>query len=361
MFLKLSLFYDIFKKNKTLYLLFKFINNSITTKVMKNCLFILILLVFFSCTETKNDLKVIEGNAIGTTFTVRYLADGSNNYEIKIDSLIAAINKSASTYIPTSDLSKINKGDTTVSADANLQEVFTKSAKIFKETEGAFDPTVGILVNAYGFGPEKPIENLDSLKVEELLKFVGFDKVQLENEKIKKLYPEIYLDFNAIAKGYLVDMVSRMFEKNGVVNYMVEIGGEIRARGKNEKGTPWKIAIENPNTDGSRSFATVIELRDESIATSGNYRKFKVKEDGTKYVHTINPKTGYAKESNLLSASVISKADCADVDAYATAFMEMGFEKSTVFLKNHPELKAFLIYVNEKGEIQTYKSDNFNN
>ncbi|HSQ46011.1 MAG TPA: FAD:protein FMN transferase [Lutibacter sp.] len=328
---------------------------------MKNCLFILILLVFFSCTDTKNDLKVIEGNAIGTTFTVRYLAAGSNNYEIKIDSLIAAINKSASTYIPTSDLSKINKGDTTVSADANLQEVFTKSEKIYIETEGAFDPTVGILVNAYGFGPEKPIENLDSLKVEELLKFVGFDKVQLENGKIKKLYPEIYLDFNAIAKGYLVDMVSRMFEKNGVVNYMVEIGGEIRARGKNEKGTPWKIAIENPNTDGSRSFATVIELRDESIATSGNYRKFKVKEDGTKYVHTINPKTGYAKESNLLSASVISKADCADVDAYATAFMEMGFEKSTVFLKNHPELKAFLIYVNEKGEIQTYKSDNFNN
>ena len=328
---------------------------------MKNCLFISILLVFFSCTDTKNDLKVIEGNAIGTTFTVRYLDSGNNNYEFKIDSLIAVINKSASTYIPTSDLSKINKGDTTVIADANLQEVFIKSEKIYRETEGAFDPTVGILVNAWGFGPEKPIENLDSLKVQELLKFVGYDKVKLENGKIKKLYPEIYLDFNAIAKGYLVDMVSRMFEKNGVANYMVEIGGEIRARGQNEKGLPWKIAIENPNTDGSRSFATVIELRDESIATSGNYRKFKVKEDGTKYVHTINPKTGFAKESNLLSASVISKVDCADVDAYATAFMEMGFEKSTVFLKNHPDLKAFLIFIDEKGEMQTYKSDNFDN
>ncbi|MBE0422973.1 MAG: FAD:protein FMN transferase [Lutibacter sp.] len=328
---------------------------------MKNCLFMLILLAIFSCEDAKTDLKVIEGNAIGTTFTVRYLATEANNYEAKIDSLIAAINKSASTYIPTSDLSKINKGDTTVMADANLQEVFIKSAKIFKETEGAFDPTIGILVNAWGFGPEKPIENLDSVKVQELLKFVGFDKVQLVNGRIKKLYPEIYLDFNAIAKGFLVDMVSRMFERSGVADYMVEIGGEIRARGKNEKGLPWKIAIENPNTDGSRSFATVIELKDESIATSGNYRKFKLKEDGTKYVHTINPKTGFAKESNLLSASVISKADCADVDAYATAFMEMGFEKSTVFLKNHQELKAFLIYVDEKGEMQSYKSENFDN
>ncbi len=349
------------RNNLTLYLPFNFFNNSITTKVMKNCLFTLILLVFLSCSSTKTDLKIIEGNAIGTTFTVRYLTTKANNYETKIDSLIAAINKSASTYIPTSDLSKINKGDTTVMADANLQEVFLKSAKIFKETEGAFDPTIGILVNAWGFGPEKPIENLDSLKVQELLKYVGFDKVKLENGKIKKLYPEIYLDFNAIAKGYLVDMVSRMFEKYGVKNYMVEIGGEIRARGKNEKGTPWKIAIENPNTDGSRSFATVIELSDESIATSGNYRKYKIKEDGTKYVHTINPKTGYANESNLLSASVISKLDCADVDAYATAFMEMGFEKSKDFLKMHPELKSFLIYIDEKGEMQTYKSDNFDN
>lgn len=326
---------------------------------MKNCLFAILLMLFLSCENTKNNLNIIEGNAIGTTFTVRYMDSGSNNYEVKIDSLIAAINKSASTYIPTSDLSKINKGDTTVLADANLQEVFIKSEKIYRETDGAFDPTVGILVNAWGFGPEKPIENLDSLKVQELLKYVGFDKVQLENGKIKKLYPEIYLDFNAIAKGYLVDMLSRMFEINGIANYMVEIGGEIRARGKNEKGTPWKIAIENPNTDGSRSFATIIELKDESIATSGNYRKFKLKEDGTKYVHTINPKTGFAKESNLLSASVISKSDCADVDAYATAFMEMGFEKSTAFLKNHRELKAFLIFVDEKGEMQTYKSDNF--
>lgn len=328
---------------------------------MKNYLFILLFVGFSSCEESKTDLKIIEGNAIGTTFTIRYLDAGTNNFETKIDSLIAVINKSASTYIPTSDLSKINKGDTIVLADANLQEVFIKSEKIYKETEGAFDPTVGILVNAWGFGPEKPIENMDSLTVAALLKFVGYDKVWIENGKIKKLYPEIYLDYNAIAKGYLVDMVSRMFEKSGVANYMVEIGGEIRARGQNEKGTPWKIAIENPNTDGSRSFATVIELKNESIATSGNYRKFKIKEDGTKYVHTINPKTGYAKESNLLSASVISKLDCADVDGYATAFMEMGFEKSKDFLKNHPELKAFLIFVDDKGAMQTYKSDNFDN
>jgi thiamine biosynthesis lipoprotein len=183
--------------------------------------------------------------------------------------------------------------------------------------------------------------------------------VRIEDGKVKKLYPEIYFDFIAIGKGYLVDVVGRLFETYNIKNYMVEIGGEIRARGVNEKNIPWRIAIENPNFDGSRSFATTIQLHDESMATSGNYRKFRITEDGKKYVHTINTKTGYASESNLLSASVISKSDCADVDGYATAFMAMGLEKTTKFLKTHLDLKVFLIYVDEKGEMQTFKSDNF--
>ena len=180
--------------------------------------------------------------------------------------------------------------------------------------------------------------------------------MSIQNGKVKKMYPEIYFDFNAIAKGFLVDVIGRMFEQSNIENYMVEIGGEIRVRGINQRGVPWKIAIENPNYDGSRTFATTIHLNNESIATSGNYRKFRTDENGKKYVHTINTKSGYATESNLLSASVISKSDCADVDGYATAFMAMGLEKTTKFLENHPELKVFLIYVNEDGEINTFKS-----
>lgn len=328
---------------------------------MKNLLFIIMLLLFTSCGSKQDNLKTLKGNAIGTTFSIHYLDTSTKKFDFKIDSLIKLINRSVSTYIPTSDISKINKGDTTIVVDEIFKEVFLKSEKIYKQTNGYFDPTVGVLVNAWGFGPEEAIENLDSVKIKELLKFVGFNKVSLENNSVKKMYPEIYFDFNAIAKGYLVDCVGRLFEQNNIKNYMVEIGGEIRARGINQHGEFWRIAIENPNSDGTRSFATIIQLRNKSMATSGNYRKYRTTAEGIKYVHTMNTKTGYATASNLLSASVISKSDCADVDGYATAFMAMGLERTKEFLKKHNELKAFLIYVNDYGEINTFKSVNFEN
>jgi thiamine biosynthesis lipoprotein len=328
---------------------------------MKNLAFLLIFIQFIACTTPKqNELNTLQGEAIGTTYTIKYLATGTTNFEPAIDSIIKAINKSTSTYIATSDISKINDGDTTVVVDAYFEEVFTKSAKIYSETQGDFDPTVGILVNAWGFGPENELAQLDSLKVDSLLNYVGFDKIKLENHKIIKQHPSIYLDFNAIGKGYLVDIIGRLFEQNNIQNYMIEIGGEIRARGVNQDGVAWKIAIENPNEDGSRSFATVIQLHNESIATSGNYRKYRTTPDGKKYVHTINTKTGYATESNLLSASIIAKTDCADVDGYATACMAMGLEKTKAFLEAHPELKAFLIYIDNNGQHATYTSPNFN-
>jgi len=326
---------------------------------MKSSIFSFLFLLLISCTKNTYELKTISGNAIGTTFNIRYISADTINYESKIYNLIKAINKSTSTYIATSDISKINRGDSTIIADDYFVEVFKKSERIYNETNGIFDPTIGVLVNAWGFGPEDAVENLDSTKIKSLLKYVGFNKVSIENGKITKKYPEIYFDFNAIGKGYLVDVIGRLFEENNIENYLVEIGGEIRARGVNDKNIPWRIAIENPNYDGSRSFATTISLTNESIATSGNYRKFRTNDDGTKYVHTINTKTGFANESNLLSASVISKSDCADVDGYATAFMAMGFEKTKLFLIEHPELRAFLIFANDKGELETFTSENF--
>ena len=328
---------------------------------MRNYLFIVGFLFIVACNSNKTDLQVLQGNAIGTTYSLKYIASKNTNFELKIDNLIKAVNKSTSTYIPSSDISKINNGDTSIVVDAIFEEVFNKSEKIYNETDGDFDPTVGVLVNAWGFGPGTKINNLDSLKIDSLLTYVGFNKVSLSNKKVTKLYPEIYIDFNAIGKGYLVDLIARQFETANIENYMVEIGGEIRVKGKNQKDEFWKIAIENPNEDGTRSFATIIQLKDEAMATSGNYRKYRTTADGKKYVHTINAKTGYASESNLLSASVISNGDCADVDGYATAFMAMGLDKSIAFLEQHTELKAFLIYAHENGEIKTFASANFDN
>lgn len=312
--------------------------------------------MLISCNEIKqNEVVHLEGYALGTTFSIKYIDDNNVKYDKAVDSLIQAINKSLSTYLVTSDISKINKGDSLLVVDNYFVDVFKKSKNIFNETNREFDPTIGILVNAWGFGPGESIPDLDSVKVKELLKFVGFEKVQLstKNQVIKK-YPEIYLDFNAIAKGYTVDVVGRFLESRNIDNYMVEIGGEIRARGKNHENNFWKIAIENPNTDGTRSFATYISLNNESIATSGNYRKFKIDENGQKYAHTISTKTGFSSKTDLLSVSVISTRDCADVDAYATAFMSMGYAKTIEFLKERTDLKVVLIYSKPDGSIETY-------
>ena len=306
-----------------------------------------------ACKEEKKASNVtkLAGSVFGTTYHITYL--DAKNYQIQIDSLFYLVNKSLSTYIPSSDISRINKGDTTVVVDAYFMEVFNKSKRIFKETNGFFDPTVGNLVNVWGFGPKKEKRDLDSLEVKKQLKYVGFDMVCIDKyHKVKKKYPEIYLDFNANAKGYGIDIIGRFLEHKNITNYLIEIGGEIRSKGKSPKQRAWRIAIEKPNIDGTQSYQEIIELENKTMATSGNYRKFRLTKSGKKVVHTINPKTGFATESNLLSASVIANLDCADVDAYATAFMAMGLEKTKVFLKNHPELKTILIFENEKHQLQ---------
>src|SRR5210317_185717 len=325
---------------------------------MRLVLYLCVVFLLIACDNHKEKLKILQGYAIGTTYTIKYTELEPIDFESKIDALITAINKSTSTYIPSSDISKINAGDTTVVVDRYFEEVYRKSERIYQETDGLFDPTVGALVNAWGFGPEKPLNELSQKQVDSLLQFVGFNKVALQNHLVSKEHPAIYLDFNAIGKGYLVDVIGRMFEAHNVTNYLIEIGGEIRARGVNGEGNHWRIAIENPNEDGTRSYAQAISLIDESIATSGNYRKFRIDENGTKFVHTINPITGYATESNLLSASVISTLDCADVDGYATAFMAMGLEKTKAFLKNRTDLKVFLIFTNEDGSYGSWYSPN---
>ena len=317
-----------------------------------------ILFAFASC--KKEELFThLEGNALGTTFSIKYNA--SENYSGAIDSLFTVINSSLSTYHPKSIISKINQGDTTQKVDLHFENVFQKANRIYHETDGAFDPTVGSLVNAWGFGPEKARDNLDSVAIKKIMKGVGFHKLRLENLKLKKENDIVFLDFNAVAKGYAVDVIGSFFENEKIQNYMVEIGGEMRVRGHNHAGNLWKVGIEKPLTDGSRALETTRSLDNQSMATSGNYRKFRIDENGKKYVHTINPKTGYTEQNDLLSASVIAALDCADVDAYATAFMVMGFQKTKEFLVKHRELQAILIYLDSESKIQVYDSHELEN
>ena len=319
---------------------------------MKRYFIVIIICFLASCKQEKEYKNVkLEGYIFGTTYHITYLSDKNNSHQKSIDSLLYLINKSLSTYMPNSDISKINRGDTTVVVDEIFKEVYQKSKKIHTETNGYFDPTIGNLVNAWGFGTKKPEKEIDSSQVRNMMQLVGFEKTKLAKGKIVKQDIEIFLDFNSIAKGYGIDVIGRFLKSKNIDNYLIEIGGEIRARGKNIKNKFWKIAIEKPNNNGTQSFQKEIELSNQSIATSGNYRKFRITKKGQKYVHIINPKTGFATESNLLSVSVISSLDCADVDAYATAFMAMGFEKTKEFTKNHPEIKVIIIHTNDKGEL----------
>ena len=317
---------------------------------------IFFFLQFISCKKTSTtDPIQLRGSIFGTTYTIIYY-DTRVNYHDEINQLFEGLNKATSTYIPSSDISRINRGEKEVKIDAYFKEVFYKSEKIYEETNGYFDPTIGILVNAWGFGPKKPSFEMDSIKVKEMIQYIGFDKVSIEGDLVLKKYPEIYFDFNSIAKGYGLDLVSRLLDSKGVENYLIEIGGEVKVKGTKPTGKLWTVQLDNPNTDGTRSAYTYLQLTNKAMASSGNYRKYRMGPDGEKYVHTINPKTGFATESNLLSATVIAELDCADVDAYATAFMAMGLEKTQQFLEDKAGLKVILIYANSEGELEEYRN-----
>lgn len=297
----------------------------------------------------------LSGVVFGTSYHVVY--HDERNFETQFDSLFTVINNAMSTYQTNSDISRLNRNETTT-VDAHFIKVFNASKEIYKQTEGVFDPTIGGIVNAWDFGPEGKIANLDSLKINSLMQSVGLNKVTLVGNNIEK--PQgTFIDFNAIAKGYGVDVIGEFLESKQVKNYLVEIGGEIRARGTNkEKQAPWKVGIEMPHFDGEQSILEAIEMHDEAMATSGTYRKFKTDAEGNRYAHIIDTKTGYPSKTNLLSISVIAE-NCMVADGYATAFKAMGIEKVKTFLKKHPELKVFLIFENDKKQLETLALNNF--
>ena len=314
----------------------------------------LLLLLFISQVFSFFGQKqvVLEGYAQGTTYHIQYIDVKGKNYQKKINQLLINFEKSVSTYQVNSIISKVNNNQK-VRLDSYFTTCFVKAKEIYKSTSGAFDPTVAPLVNAWGFGPQKKQE-ISSHLIDSLLQFVGFDLIELKENKIIKKDPRIALDFNAFAQGYSVDVVADFLRKKGVSSFIVEIGGEVYAQGKQLNDENWIIGIEEPidNQTSGNPFKAILRLDGKAIATSGNYRRYFI-ENGVKYVHHIDPKTGYPTKNNLLSASVISTS-CLNSDATATGLLVMGLEKAINYLKNHKELEAYLIYTDEKGNYMSY-------
>lgn len=323
---------------------------------MKKIGFVFAFLTILACSnEKKSSLISIEGEAQGTTYHIAYINSNGVNYQRAIDSLLIEIDKSLSTYHKTSIITKFNQADSLVEIDEMFTDVFNLSKQVYQESEGAFNPTVAHLVNAWGFG-FKNIENTDSSTIDSLLKFVDFDAISIINNKVVKTNKNLMLDFNAIAQGYSVDVIADFLANQGIENYMVEIGGEVKVKGKNDKNSLWRIGIDKPvENETERTLEAVVNLNNQALATSGNYRKFYEK-DGAKYSHTLNPKTGYPVRHSLLSATVITD-NCALADAYATVFMVVGIEKAKEILAKNNKIKAVLIFENENKQLETYVSD----
>ena len=294
----------------------------------------------------------------GTTYNITYQYDSDLTEGIKAELL--KVDHSLSPFNEKSIITAVNQNKD-VALDEMFLDVFNKAMLISKDTEGAFDITVAPLVNAWGFGFKNGTQP-NSHQVDSLRQIVGYEKVILVDGKIQKKDPRIMLDCSAIAKGYGSDVVARYFRSKGVTNFMVEIGGEIVTSGVNSQRLPWKIGVTKPTDDSlsvSGEIQTVLNVTDKAMATSGNYRNFYYK-GGKKYAHTIDPKTGYPVQHSILSATVLAD-DCATADAYATSFMVMGLEKAQKVLERHPELMAYLIYNNEKGENAVWFSPSLKN
>jgi len=308
----------------------------------------------------------IQGETMGTYYKVTYSQAGEEHYQEEIDDLLRIINLEVSTYIEHSTISRFNQADSIFQLNynpetkqtgsypnAHFMANFLNAQEIYQQTSGYFDPTVMPLVNYWGFGydEKRQVKQVDSLRVDSLRQLIGMDKVQLDrqNSILIKAAPGVQLDFSAIAKGYAVDEIARFLTKEkGVKNYLVDIGGEIRAQGQNPKGKTWRIGINMPKEGAAvDELQTTVPLKNQALATSGNYRNF-YEVEGAKYSHTISPQTGFPERNMLLSASVFAD-DCMTADAYATAFMVMGPEAAFTAASQAAGIEAYFIVGNVAG------------
>lgn len=312
--------------------------------------YLLVAVGILLLTGCKNQKQYFEesGSVFHTLYHIKYESDKALTE--KIDNELQKFNLSLNPFNPNSTIAKVNRNEP-VEVDEWFKEVFNKSMEVSKNSDGVFDITCAPLVNLWGFGFSKKDsitpEMIDSLKT-----FVGYQKVRLEGNKVIKDDPRLLLNCSAIAKGYSSDIIARLLEREGVENYMVEIGGEVTMKGVNPKGECWRIGINKPEDDSTGIINEIEEIvqlcKKGGVATSGNYRNYYVK-DGKKYAHTIDPRTGYPAEQSILSATIVAN-DCMTADAYATAFMAMGLDKARQMAEKLPEIEYYVIYADENGK-----------
>ncbi len=309
-----------------------------------------ITLLIISCTACNQKLTYYQetGTVFHTLYTIKYEAKQPLNE--KIDSTLARFDQSLNPFNPHSIIAKVNRNEPVV-VDAWFTEVFNKAQEVSEQTNGVFDITAGPLINLWGFGFSK-MDSITPAMIDSIRAIVGYKKVSLKDSRIQKEDKRTLLNCSAIAKGYSCDVIAKMLEDEGVTNYMVEIGGEETVKGVNQNGDCWRIGISKPEDDSTGITNEIHEIvtlcNKKGIATSGNYRNFYIK-DGKKYAHTIDPRTGYPSEQNMLSATVIAD-DCMTADAYATAFMAMGLEMSERIAKNLNDIDYYFIYTDSLGK-----------
>ncbi len=323
-------------------------------------LFILIgiMIIATACNqqEKKAQLVKFNGETQGTYYAITYYDINGINYQLQVDSILKAFDQCASLWVPGSIISKVNNNDSTVVLDDYFIDIFNKSMKISEVTNGAFDVTVGQLVNAWGFGFTSR-SKLDQHKVDSLMQYIGYKTVKLVNGRIVKENPKTYIDFNAIAQGYSADILAKFLVSKGIENYLIDVGGEVLGKGKKGNDSLWIVGIEKPaiHADDATILEAKLKLYNMAMATSGSYRKY-FEENGVRYSHTIDPQTGFPVKHTLLSVSVLAEA-CWEADGYATAFMVMGLEKSIAFLQKNKQLQAYFIYTDEKGALKTFTTE----
>lgn len=311
-------------------------------------------LIFIAVWLTAPDPRFIEGATMGTTYHITYFDTQNRDLKTSVDSLLRLVNKSINTYDPSSEVSAFNKSKQGIAlALPYLYAPLKKSLEVAAATGGAFDPTVMPLVNAWGFGPEKQ-RVPDARRIDSLRTFVGYKKIQLSKDSIRKYDARVQLDFGGIGQGYGADVIAQFLRSKGISDFLVELGGEGVACGKNlSRNDYWKIGILDPNsTRDNQFFKAYVSLNNRSFTTAGNYFNYR-EINGKKYGHTIDPRTGSPVQHTLLSASVFA-GDCATADAWDTAMMVVGLDESIALLKTHPDLEALLLYATPDGKTGVY-------
>lgn len=305
-----------------------------------------------SCSSDRSAEKIrFTGEAQGTYYAITYFDHAKRNLQPSVDSLLKAFDQTASLWVDTSMICRVNNNEDVVINDDFL-EIFRISQEVSEKTGGAFDVTVGPLVRAWGFGPDKEPQ-INAGTVDSLLPIIGYRNLLIRNNRVIKSDPRVKLDFNAVAQGYSVDLLARFLESKGIEDYLIDIGGEVYAHGMKPDDEGWVVGIEKPSEDqaSSRELSAEIPVTNRAVATSGNYRKYYEK-DGVRYSHTIDPHTGYPVKHSLLGVTVVAD-NCAYADAYATAFMVMGLDSALMFLnRTQTGMEAFFVFSGPDGEYE---------